>query len=149
MFPRRRQISENIIGELIKLLPRKEQAQFASELQGVCDTLHGKEAQRTAILNEIQTALQNDQGDTRSGVDLAIEDYLLEGLRGVFLDPYLRQHHFLRDGGFAADLAAHVFERPSGYQPAEQRRVFTVSDLPLDVGGMVKAAASTQEFSLF
>lgn len=135
-----------IVRALVDRLPEAERAQFTAELQGANESLKGTVAQRTAILNELHTALQNDEGDPQSGIDPEWEKHLLDGLRKVFMDHHLRVSHFLLDRTFAADLAEHVFERPDRYRPAEQRRVFTVTDLPLSVGELRKAGADAQEF---
>ena len=136
----------DIVRSLADRLPDDERAQFISELRGAGDVLHTPAAQRTAILNELHTALQNDPGDPHAGHGRDLEAYLLDGLRAIFNDHHLRGQHFLRDGAVAADLAAHVFERPDQYRPAEQRRVFTTADLPLAIGGMAQAGAAAREF---
>jgi uncharacterized protein (DUF2267 family) len=135
-----------IVRALVDRLPEAERAQFTAELQGANDSLKGALAQRTAILNELHTALQNDEGDPQSGIDPDWEKHLLDGLRKVFMDHHLRVSHFLLDSTFAADLAEHVFERPERYRPTEQRRVFAVTDLPLSVGELRKAGADAQDF---
>ena len=139
----------DIVRALAELLPEPEKTQLLGELQGAGDSLHGPEAQRTAVLNELHTALQNDRGDPQSGIEPDMEAYLLEGLRAVLNDHHLRRNHFLQDKGFAADLAAHVFERPDRYNPAEQRRTFDVSDLPLAIGGVTRANLDAQQFLSF
>jgi hypothetical protein len=139
----------DIVRALVDRLPLNEQAEFRAELAVTDNALVGKPAQRTALLNQIQLALQNDTADRPSGLDRETEEFLLSGLRGVFLDPFLRERKFLRDNTFAAELAEHVFERPASYRPTEQRRLFSLSDLPLDVREVERAAATTQEFLSF
>jgi hypothetical protein len=68
----------DIVRSLADLLPRSEKEQLLGQLQGSGDGLNGSQAQRTAILNELHTGLQNDAGDPQSGIDGETESYLLE-----------------------------------------------------------------------
>jgi hypothetical protein len=136
-----------IVTSLIQRLPESAREPYAAILKDAGGTVLNTLAQRTAVLSQLQLALVNDSGGPELlGDDKEQEEYLLSGLRGLFLDPYYREQHFLRDGKFASDIASHVFQRPDKYHPKEQRREFRRDDLPLDISKLNHAARSTQEF---
>jgi hypothetical protein len=135
----------DIVRMLIDRLPVGAQEQYLNMLQGTGTGTLNIAAQRASILNNIQTELENDPGDSNAD-DKDLEEFLIKGLSGLFIDPYIREQHFIQDNSFAAELAAHVYERPEGYSPAEKRREFSLDDLPLEVGSLTKAAHATTEF---
>ncbi len=122
----------DILRQLASRLPKKERIEFEKELRGTGDALEEEIPQRTAVLNELHTALQNDKGDSHS-VNSEMESYLLKGLIAIFNDHHLRSSHFLKNNHFAAEMASHIFSRPKEYKPTESRREFTRNDLPLSV----------------
>lgn len=138
----------DVLLQLIERLPEESQEQYQDRLRETGGGTLTKEAQRVSILNNIQIELTNEIPDP-GAPDYEERKYLLGGLRDLLIDPYFRQEQFLKDGGFAADLAAHVYERPSEYNPAEQRRVFTADDIPREVMNIRHAAQSTRGFLQF
>jgi hypothetical protein len=141
----------DIIKALIDRLPQESQDQYLNMVQGTGTTTLTVSAQRTLILNNIQTELENDTSflDLVDPEEKDKEEYLIRGLSGLFIDPYIREQHFLNDDGFAAEIAGHVFEKPDGYNPAEKRREFTIDDIPLNVDDLRRSAAATGEFLQF
>lgn len=135
----------DIVYLLVKRLPLSEQDPYLSALDTAGSAVLTTEAQKTAILNNLHLALVNDRGGSQSGIDADLEDYALSGLRVMFTDPHIRLW-LLERGGFADELAAHVFQKPDNYRPAEERREFREKDLPLRVGHLQRAAQETQEF---
>jgi hypothetical protein len=144
--PKARTNLRDIVKTLIQRLPIDLQKKYMDALQGTGTVSLSIPAQRTEILNNIQSGLKNDPGDDSSGIEHERESYLIDGLSDMFLDPYLRSERFLSDTAFAAELAAHVFEKPAGYKPAEQRREFYREDIPLNVENLQNAADTTAEF---
>jgi hypothetical protein len=134
-----------IVRSIVKKLPPEDQEGYLNALAVAGGAALSPEAQRTAILNQLHLALVNDTGGADRDLDPEMEEYVLGGLRAMLSDPHLRKS-LLMDHGFAADLAAHVFEKPERYEPAEGRREFREQDLPLDVLGIKKAAQETQDF---
>jgi hypothetical protein len=135
----------DIVISLVERLPLEDQEPYRNALAVAGGASLSPEAQRTAILNQLHLALVNDQGASDPKVDMELEAYALSGLRAMFIDPYLRKF-LLADAGFAAELAAHVFEKPERYEPKEGRREFGTLDFPLDVRELRKAARETQDF---
>jgi hypothetical protein len=135
----------DIIYSLVRRLPPKDQEPYLIALTTTGSASLTSEAQRTAILNQVHLALVNDQGGSSPSVTPDLEDFALHGLRAMFSDPHIRKI-LLIDNGFAAALAAHVFEKPEHYRPAEERREFRERDLPLQAGDLRKAAQETQDF---
>jgi hypothetical protein len=135
----------DIVHSLVSRLPVGEQESYLSALSASGSASLSREAQRTAILNQIHLALVNDRGGSDSNLDPELENFALSGLRAMLTDPHIRKS-LLVDNGFAAELAAHIFEKPEKYSPAEERREFRERDLPLQVGHLQKAALETQDF---
>jgi hypothetical protein len=135
----------DIVYSLVRRLPESEQSSYLEALSQTGNAHLTPEAQRTAILNQLHVALVNDPGGSDRGIDPELERFALDGLRAVLLDPLIRKS-LLVDSGFAAEIAAHVFQKPERYQPAEERREFRERDLPLQVGHLQRAAVETQEF---
>jgi hypothetical protein len=141
----------DIVKALINRLPEEAQEQYLNMVQGAGATTLTVSTQRTLILNNIQAELENDISyqALENPNEKDEEEYLISGLSGLFIDPYIREQHFLRDDSFAAELAGHVFEKPEGYNPAEKRREFTIDDIPSDVDDWMRPAAPTREFLQF
>jgi hypothetical protein len=135
----------DIVRDLIDRIPETAQEKYLDMLKGTGTGQLNTEAQRSSVLNNLQTELKNDPGDPQAE-DKELEKFLVNGLGDLFIDPYVRSEHFLRDNSFAAELAAHVYERPESYNPAEHRREFDVKDLPLEIESLKNAAGNTQEF---
>lgn len=138
----------DIIITLIERLPKREQQSYLEALMGSGGVVLNPRAQRTAILGAIHLALSNDESENNPNPDDK-KVFLLEGLRAAFNDNHLHENHFLKDDGFAAEIAAHVFDKPENYNPTNERREFQVKDLPLDVGNIGRATAKAREFLTF
>ncbi len=138
----------DIVRALIERIPEAAQEQYLNMLQGTGTSTLTVNAQRSSVLNNIQTELKNDPGNP-DAADKEMEEYLIKGLSDLLIDPYIREQHFLKCDGFAAELAAHIYERPEGYKPAQRRREFSLDDLPLEVESLMRAAGSTREFLQF
>jgi hypothetical protein len=135
----------DIVYSLVRRLPTPEQAPYVAALSATGTTNLSAEAQRTAILNQLNLALVNDMGGADPSVDAELESFALSGLRAMFTDPHVRPT-LIANGSFAAELAAHVFDKPEDYRPAEERREFRERDLPLQIDQIQRAAHSTREF---
>ncbi len=139
----------DIVKSLIDRLDPADQEPYLKALVNSGDQLRNVQAQRTAVLNNLQLAIVNKAGENLGSLPSAERDYHAEGLSAVFSDPYLKNESFLQDGAFAADIAEHVFEKPSRYVPTEKRREFRREDLPLQINDMKAAARDTREYLLF
>src|SRR5581483_155080 len=135
-----------IVASLIERLPEKAREPYSAALKGTGSTVLNSPAQRAAVLNQLHVQLMNDPGTAQEREEQEEEEFLLQGLRNLFLDPYVRDQHLARDKGFAAEIAAHVFQKPDRYEAAEQRREFGQSDLPLSVTSLSKGSHATREF---
>ena len=139
----------DIVKSLIDRLDPADQEPYLKALVNSGDQLRNVQAQRTAVLNNLQLAIVNKAGENLGSLPSAERDYHAEGLSAVFSDPYLKNESFLKSGAFAADIAEHVFEKPSRYVPTEKRREFRREDLPLQINDMKAAARDTRKYLLF
>ena len=139
----------DIVTSLINRLDPVDQALYLKTLENSGDQLRNAKAQRTAVVNNLQLAIVNKAGDNLAPMPSAERDYHADGLSALFSDPYLKNESFLRDGTFAADIAEHVFEKPSRYAPVEQRREFRQEDLPLQMDDLKASARETRDYLRF
>ena len=141
----------DIVIALIERLPKEAQEQYLNMVQGAGTSALTVDAQRTLILNNIQAELKNDISykSLSDSEERDAEEYIVDGLSDLFIDPYIREQSFLKDDSFSAELASHVFEKPDGYNPAERRREFIVKDIPSDIDDWNMPARKTREFLQF
>lgn len=135
-----RQIIETIIDKL----PTDQQQGFRKDLNAGGHDALTRAGQKSSLLNNLALAISEDTARGAIGQDTELEQELIRQLPNLFLDPYFRNEHFLRDGNFISTIIDHVFAAPNTYRPAEERREFQGQDLPLKMRDYTKAAADTQ-----
>lgn len=127
----------SIIELIVSRLDLAEQQPFRDALSLAGDATMTRDGQKGRLLNELSEAVRSlaprDEND-----ELEVE--LIEQLPNILYDPHMRKTHFLRDGTIIADIVDHVFAAPDSYRPAEDRRLFVESDLPLGGGDYAAAA---------
>lgn len=79
-----------------------------------------------------------------SGYGIDLERELIKVLPYLFQDIHFREKHFYQEANIVAQLVDHVFAAPSTYQPAEQRRIFGLHDLPVDPLDFKESAVQAQ-----
>lgn len=134
-----RAILEMLIGEL----PVDRQESFRDALSRTGEAVATRQGQKERLLNEIAYAIGELEPSEHS-LDRDLEAELIKNVPYLFQDVHFRQKHFYADGNLIADLVDHVFAAPSAYRPAEQRRMFTLADLPIDPIDFKDAAALAQ-----
>lgn len=114
-----------IVREIIEKLPTEEQRGFLDTFNAAGDGVSTPAGRRRALLHHLSEAIREDApvgGDE-------IEEELITSLPNLLQDPYMQEEHLLRDGGVAAEIVDHIFERSHASDRPDQRRVFVGDDL--------------------
>lgn len=131
-----RAILEMLIGEL----PADRQEPFRDALARTGEAVATRQGQKERLLNEIAYAI-GELSPSEHSPDPELEAELIKSVPFLFQDVHFRQKHFYADGNLIADLVDHVFAAPTAYRPADQRRKFSLDDLPVDPIDFKDAAA--------
>ncbi|TNC74347.1 protein DpdH [Rubellimicrobium roseum] len=120
-----------IVRDLIGRLPVDQQQSFLDTFNAAGDGLMSRDARKHELLNHLAQAIREDQ-PRREADELEAE--LLDSLPHLIQDPYMRQAHFLGDGGVIGEIVDHIFAESNAKDRPERRRDFAVNDLAL--GGL-------------
>jgi hypothetical protein len=121
----------SILEMLIKELPPERQAPFQEALNRTGEAIATRKGQKERLLNEIAYAL-GEAEPSEDSADQDLERELIKVLPYLFQDIHFREKHFYQEGNIISELVDHVFAAPSAYRPTEQRRSFSLEDLPVD-----------------
>ena len=127
----------SIIERIVSRLEPNEQQPFRDALGQAGDATLTRDGQKGRLLNELAETVR---GLTPANPNDELEVELIENLPHILYDPHMRQTHFLREKTIIADIVDHVFAAPGTYRPAEDRRLFAETDLPLGGGDYAAAA---------
>lgn len=117
--------------------------EYRQRLNRATSTLTEAQA-REQLLNQLAAAVgPNGRGDR---TNLSDEQYYLVGEIDSFLyDPFFREH-WLKDGGIIHQLVIHILGHRDTLEIVEERRQFSLEDLPLNVLDLQKAGKKSQDF---
>ncbi len=132
-----------ILEMLVRELPTEKQTPFREALSRTGESVATRRGQKERLLNEIAYAL-GELSPAADAQDTDLERELIKVLPYLFQDIHFREKHFHQEGNIVAELVDHVFAAPSAYRPAEQRRNFTLEDLPVDPLDFKESAAQAQ-----
>ena len=113
---------------IIEALPETAKQPYLDELSRSESQHSSPQNLQERLLSEIALAIQADNVSGDSNPDL--ENALIEILPNLFHDPTLRRH-LSRRGGIIEQLVTQVLSEFRDYLPAEDRREFSIVDLPL------------------
>lgn len=117
--------------------------EYRQRLNRATSTLTEAQA-REQLLNQLAAAVgPNGRGDRTKLSD--VEDYLIGAVDSLLYDPFFRQH-WLKDGGIIHQLVIHILGQRDTVEVVEERRHFSLNDLPLNVLNLQKAGQSAREF---
>jgi energy-coupling factor transporter ATP-binding protein EcfA2 len=126
-----------IVEMIINELPVADQQGFRDTLNRAGDGTSTRDGQKQQLLNDLATAIREevipDSADE-------LEHDLAKSLPALFQDPYMREAYFLHDETVVADIVDHIFKTSNASNRPDQRRVFSLDDLP--PGGMDYVNAS-------
>lgn len=132
--------------EMILSIEGTESEKFADYRQRIkraTNTLTELQA-REQLLNQLAIAVgTNSQRDRSKLTD--IQEYLVEVLDSLLYDPFFRKH-WLKDSGIIHRLIVHTLGQHNKLEIIEERREFSLSDLPLNVSDLQKAGEKARDF---
>lgn len=99
---------------------------------------------RQQLLNQLAIAVGDNNRRNRSRLT-EVQDYLIGELNSLLYDPFFRQH-WLKDGGIIHRLIVHILGQQHTVDIVEERREFTIKDLPRDVLDIQRAGEQSREF---
>jgi hypothetical protein len=117
--------------------------EYRQRLNRATSTLTEAQA-REQLLNQLAAAVgTNGRGDRTK---LSEEQYYLVDVIDSFLyDPFFREY-WLKDGGIVHQLVIHILGHRDTVEIVEERRQFSLDDLPLNVLDWQKAGKQAQDF---
>ncbi len=137
-------IIEMILG--IEGIEGEKFADYHQRIKRATSTLTELQA-REQLLNQLALAVGINSQRDRSQIT-AIQDHLIKELDSLLYDPFFRQH-WLKTGGIIHRLIVHTLGQHNKLEIVEERRQFSLNDLPLDVLYLNKAGEQARDFYSF
>ncbi|MCC3433901.1 MAG: hypothetical protein JGK08_29295 [Microcoleus sp. PH2017_04_SCI_O_A] len=117
--------------------------EYRQRLNRATSTLTEAQA-REQTLNQLAAAVgPNGRGDRTNLSDA--QDYLVDVIDSFLYDPFFREH-WLKDEGIIHQLVIHILGHRDTVEIVEERRQFSLEDLPLNVLDLQKAGERSREF---
>ena len=120
--------------------------EYRKRLNRATSTLTEAQA-REQLLNQLAAAVGPNGQRDRSQLSER-EDYLVDTVDSLLYDPFFRKH-WLKDGGIIHKLVVHILGHRDTVEIVEERRQFSLDDLPLNVLDLQKAGKPAQDFYSF
>ena len=117
--------------------------EYRKRLNRATSTLTEAQA-REQLLNQLAAAVGPNGQRDRSKLS-ELEDYLVDTVDSLLYDPFFREH-WLKDGGIIHKLVVHILGHRDTVEIVEERRQFSLEDLPLNVLNLPKAGEQAREF---
>jgi len=118
--------------------------EYRNRLQQAANTLTEAEA-REQLLANLAIAVGSSGRHDRSNLSDE-QTYLIDSLPALLHDPFFREHCWLREEGIIHQLVVHTLGRRESVEIVEERRQFSLEDLPLNVLHITRASAQARDF---
>ena len=137
---------KDILSLILEGMPGSTFDEYRQRLNRATSSLTEAQA-REQLLNQLAAAVgPNGRGDRTKLSD--VEDYLVGAVDSLLYDPFFRKH-WLKDGGIIHQLVIHILGQRDTVEIVEERRHFSLGDLPLNVLNLGKAGKQAQDFYSF
>ncbi|MEG4009461.1 protein DpdH [Microcoleus sp. Pol11C1] len=134
---------KDIISLILKGMAGATFDEYRQRLNRATSTLTEAQA-REQLLNQLAAAVgPNGRGDRTKLSE--VEGYLVDTVDSLLYDPFFREH-WLKDGGIIHKLVVHILGHRDTVEIVEERRQFSLEDLPLNVLNLPKAGEQAREF---
>ena len=134
---------KDIISLILKGMAGATFDEYRQRLNRATSTLTEAQA-REQLLNQLAAAVgPNGRGDRTQLSE--VEGYLVGAVDSLLYDPFFREH-WLKDGGIIHKLVVHILGHQDTVEIVEERRQFSLEDLPLNVLNLPKAGEQAREF---
>jgi hypothetical protein len=137
---------KDIIGLILEGMEGASFDEYRQRLNRATSTLTEAQA-REQLLNQLAAAVGPNGQRDRSQLSER-EDYLVDTVDSLLYDPFFRKH-WLKDGGIIHKLVVHILGHRDTVEIVEERRQFSLDDLPLNVLDLQKAGKPAQDFYSF
>ncbi|MBD0310366.1 MAG: hypothetical protein ICV80_20350, partial [Microcoleus sp. T1-bin1] len=135
---------KDILSLILEGMPGATFEEYRQRLNRSTSSLTEAQA-REQLLNQLAAAVgPNGRGDRTKLSD--VEDYLVGAVDSFIYDPFFRKEYWLKDGGIIHQLVIHILGQRDTVEVVEERRQFSLNDLPLNVLNLQKAGQSAREF---
>ena len=135
---------KDILSLILEGMPGASFDEYRQRLNRATSSLTEAQA-REQLLNQLAAAVgPNGRGDRTKLSD--VEDYLVGAVDSFLYDPFFRKEYWLKDGGIIHQLVIHILGQRDTVEVVEERRHFSLGDLPLNVLNLQKAGQSAREF---
>ena len=143
LIPKAETNLRKIISQILEGMTGEKFDDYRRRLEQATGSLGEGEA-REMLLNNI--ALSVGPNGPHRGTDLnEYQEYIVEELPNLLHDPLFRRH-LLQDGGIIHRLTVHILGNLQQVERIEERRGFTVDDLPLNVTDFQRAGELARNF---
>lgn len=146
LIPRSGTNLRDIIERILNVIEDARADEYRTRLADATNALREDEA-RAQLLNNLATLIEYGGATDPTNPDEA-EVYIAERLPALLLDWHFRQH-LLRDGAVIHRLVTHIIGSGDSIEVVEERRRFTVEDLPLNVLDIQHAGERARDFYTF
>ncbi|MBO3457752.1 hypothetical protein G7B40_021535 [Aetokthonos hydrillicola Thurmond2011] len=137
---------KDIISLILEGIEGERFDEYRQRVNRATNTLSETQA-RVQLLNQLAAAVGDNGKRDRSKLTDE-QNYLVDELDSLLYDPFFREH-WLRDEGIIHRLVIHILGYQDKVEIIEERRQFSLDDLPLDVLSLQKAGTKAREFYAF
>ncbi len=99
---------------------------------------------REQLLNQLAATVGPNGRHERAKLS-EVEDYLVDAIDSFLYDPFFRQY-WLEQGGIIHQLVIHTLGNQDKVEIVNERRQFSLNDLPLDIRYIQKAGEKARDF---
>lgn len=146
LIPRSGTNLRDIIERILNVMEGARADEYRTRLADATNAL-GEDEARAQLLNNLATLIEYGGATDPANPDEA-EVYVAAHLPALLLDWHFRQH-LLRDGAIIHRLVTHIIGRGDTIEVVDERRRFTVEDLPLNILDIQHAGERAREFYAF
>lgn len=146
LIPRSGTNLRDIIERILNVMEGARADEYRARLADATNAL-GEDEARAQLLNNLATLIEYGGATDPANPDEA-EVYVAEHLPALLLDWHFRQH-LLRDGAIIHRLVTHIIGRGDTIEVVDERRRFTIEDLPLNVLDIQHAGERARDFYAF
>lgn len=137
---------KDIISLILEGMEGERFDEYRQRVNRATNTLTETQA-RVQLLNQLAAAVGDNGKQDRTKLNDE-QNYLVDELDSLLYDPFFREH-WLRDNGIIHRLVIHILGNRDTVEIVEERRQFSIDDLPLDVLDLQKAGQLAEDFYRF
>ncbi|MDD1415640.1 ATP-binding protein, partial [Dolichospermum sp. ST_con] len=135
---------KDIINLILQGMEGQKFDEYRQRINRATNTLTETQA-RIQLLNQLAAAV-GDNGKRDKSKLTDEENYLIGELDSLLYDPFFRENYWLKDNGIIHKLVIHIIGYRDTLEIVEERREFSLDDLPNDVHHIQKAGEKSRSF---